>query len=443
MSSRLLRNARTRSVSVAALLAVAIIGVAGPAFAAPPGNDNFATPLVVSGAAGTTPSSNIDATTEQDEPGHPEGPFASVWFEWEAPANGTVTFDTCGSDFDTMMAAYEGSTLASLDQLEANDDAASSGCTFQSRVSFGVTDGTTYRVAVDGVAGATGAITLNWNFGVAPPNDDFANAQAISGAFGTATGTNENATTEPGEPTEFESESTVWYRWTSPMTGTAEFQTCASDFDTVLLAAEGVAVDELEVLALNDDTEACGSGSIVRVPVSAGDEYSISVGGFFDHTGSIALKWGTVPRRVDTKIKRNADAVFVGDDEYSQGEDPFGFFDAPFLATKVKAGKSVKLDLVFENEGSVLDSFDVSVFCDRSRGVKIKFLAGAVDVTQQVFEGSYDTGDLASGAEHALVVKVSASSTARRGGAFCFIEGASFGAGPDPRDSVFLEAFVP
>jgi hypothetical protein len=32
----------------------------------------------------------------------------SIWWEWRAPSNGALTVDTFGSDFDTLLAVYQG-----------------------------------------------------------------------------------------------------------------------------------------------------------------------------------------------------------------------------------------------------------------------------------------------------------------------------------------------
>jgi hypothetical protein len=69
-------------------------------------------------------------------------------------------FDTNGSNYDTLLAAYTGSAVSGLTQLDADDD---EGVGLQSQISFPVTQGVTYRIAVDGYAAASGNIVLNWN----------------------------------------------------------------------------------------------------------------------------------------------------------------------------------------------------------------------------------------------------------------------------------------
>lgn len=68
-----------------------------------------------------------------------------------------------GSDFDTLLAVYTGSTLEGLVVQAANDD--TTGTT--SSVDVNVTAGTTYRVAVDSYNGVTGTVQRQWDIGSA------------------------------------------------------------------------------------------------------------------------------------------------------------------------------------------------------------------------------------------------------------------------------------
>lgn len=79
-----------------------------------PPNDNFASYQVISGQQGTTNGSNLRATKETGEPNHAgNASTASVWYRWTAPTNGNVVIDTVGSDFDTLLAVYTGSSVGS------------------------------------------------------------------------------------------------------------------------------------------------------------------------------------------------------------------------------------------------------------------------------------------------------------------------------------------
>src|SRR5437763_12486217 len=88
-----------------------VLTLASPALAAPPDNDAFASAHAISGPSGSVTGSNVDATAEPGEPDHGNTGGASVWYAWTAPSSGAVTFTTAGSSFDTLLAAYTGSTV--------------------------------------------------------------------------------------------------------------------------------------------------------------------------------------------------------------------------------------------------------------------------------------------------------------------------------------------
>jgi hypothetical protein len=138
--------------------------------------------------------------------------------------------------------------------------------------------------------------------GLLPPaNDNFVDAQVVSGPSGSATGTNVGATKEPGEPTPtaFTGGASIWYRYTPDATGALSFDTCGTPFDTMLGVYTGTSVDALTLVG--DDDESCGSGtSSVTVPVTAGVDYSIEVDGWDQFIGDplqgpVSVHWSLVP----------------------------------------------------------------------------------------------------------------------------------------------------
>ncbi len=126
-----------------------------------PENDNVSSSVLLNPMQGTARGSNVKATLEAGEPPHSEtaGAGSSVWWKWIAPQTGTATFDTAGSDFDTVLAVYEGASLGALKAVVASDDY---GDAMTSRVTFAAVGGSTYSVAVAGMLGQTGSIQLNW-----------------------------------------------------------------------------------------------------------------------------------------------------------------------------------------------------------------------------------------------------------------------------------------
>jgi len=139
----------------------------------PPPNDNFASAQVITGCSGTVNGTNLGATRESGEINHLSttndptgGGNRSVWYQWQAPATGSVTFNTSGSGFDTVMGVYTGNTVTSLAVIGQHDDVVPATLR-TSTVTFNAIGGTTYKIAVDGYnsgsGGDFGPVTLNWN----------------------------------------------------------------------------------------------------------------------------------------------------------------------------------------------------------------------------------------------------------------------------------------
>lgn len=131
-----------------------------------------------------------------------------------------------------------------------------------------------------------------WSPGLAfgaPANDSFAAAQPLSGNPVSASGSNVDATMEPGEPSHAGQPGghSVWWAWTAAASGSVTIGTCGSDFDTLLAVYTGSAVGALGPVASNDDT--CGSQSSVTFNAQAGQVYRIAVDGAYDETGNIQL----------------------------------------------------------------------------------------------------------------------------------------------------------
>ncbi len=135
---------------------------------ASPLNDNFTNATVLSGISGSLNGTNNAATKEAGEPNHAGNiGGASVWFRWVAPNSGTVTFNTTGSAFDTLLAVYTGTNVGALAQVATDDDTSANS---QSAVTFAAVAGTEYHIAVDGYnfgsGAAVGAYVLTWLYPV-------------------------------------------------------------------------------------------------------------------------------------------------------------------------------------------------------------------------------------------------------------------------------------
>src|SRR5580765_5944404 len=78
-------------------------------------------------------------------------------------------------------------------------------------------------------------------------NNNFSNAQVISGSTGATTGNSSGATKEAGEPDHAGNAggSSLWFRWTAPASGRFTFDTAGSAFDTLLAVYIGASVNAL------------------------------------------------------------------------------------------------------------------------------------------------------------------------------------------------------
>ena len=300
---------------------------------AQPANDNFANAFVITNMAGTTNGSNVGATMQDltgceltyimgDDYADIDN---SVWFAWTAPVSGLAEFDTIGSDpdFDTVLAVFTTPTDLcdpSIAYVAENDDI-NPGVNIASQVSFYAVAGTTYYISVNGNADTgppydSGNYVLNWNEQAAPPNDYFTNAFVITGYSGSTNGTTVGATLENCEPSFImtgnsltnivDLDDSVWFAWTAPVSGTAEFDTIGSAFNTVLAVyttTNGLCDPNLTYIAGNDDiTNGVQTNSQVFFQAVGGTTYYISVNGNADvgppyDSGSYVFNWNltTIP----------------------------------------------------------------------------------------------------------------------------------------------------
>src|SRR6185503_15796093 len=110
---------------------------------------------VVAGYNGSQIFNTTFATTDPTEPLHCSTPGgASYWLAYQPPTNGTITLDTIGSSYDTVMEVYSYNSppvaFQNLISLACDHDSVPGG----SRVQLAVTKTRHYLIAVAGVNGA-------------------------------------------------------------------------------------------------------------------------------------------------------------------------------------------------------------------------------------------------------------------------------------------------
>ncbi len=203
-----------------------------------------------------------------------------VFYRWTATCNGTLTVDTCHptTNFDTVLSVYSGS-CASLIEVGCNDDSACGHHPGASRVSVAVMDGQTYTIRVAGYQAATGNFGLNVNSTPAAPVNDSCGSPTIIPGTGTFTGSTSCASTDDTSAGCAQSLSKdVWFLFTPLCSGTVEFNTFGSSFDTVLRVYTG-SCGGLSQVVCNDDTGAGVQSSVVFNAVG-GTAYRICLTGY-------------------------------------------------------------------------------------------------------------------------------------------------------------------
>ena len=149
-----------------------------------------------------------------------------------------------------------------------------------------------------------------------PINDNFNNAEVITGFFSYIMGSNVDATIEAGEPQVFETFSTVWYSWQASTTVAVNIFTDDSTFDTVLAIYTGTSVSQLVCVVSNDD-EYGRMTSLVGFESTEGVKYYIQVGGNGDREGDIRLNLICAGSCVSNDNFDQATSIFGGSGKVS------------------------------------------------------------------------------------------------------------------------------
>lgn len=114
---------------------------------------------------------------------------------------------------------------------------------------------------------------------LAPANDAWNQAAAISSPGTTVFATNTFATSEPGESHHADNDAghSVWWSWIAGASGLVTITTEDSGFDTVLAVYTGTNVTTLTSVAANDDAGLTNRSSQVSFTATAGTKYSFAV----------------------------------------------------------------------------------------------------------------------------------------------------------------------
>jgi len=141
------------------------------------------------------------------------------------------------------------------------------------------------------IAAALLAVTAE-PLAAAPQNDNFADRVTITGLMNTVTGSNVDATKEPGEPdhSRFLGGTSVWWTWTATADLRVTIDTTGSSFDAAAVLAVYVGNSVSNLLLVGD-----GVYNPVSFSARAGTAYQIAVEGLFGSSGYIKLNLVTEP----------------------------------------------------------------------------------------------------------------------------------------------------
>lgn len=160
VSSRSTRAVRRAGLAIVA--SILLLATPGVAHAAPPTNDAFANAIAVTEPLPFTDTQDTsEATSEEGEPAVNDLGCgfiaATVWYSFVPSVDTIVAADTIGSDFDTILAVWEGTDLDALSLVGCADDTRGG---LQSTVPFLAEAGAEYRIQVGGFVGQGGALSF-------------------------------------------------------------------------------------------------------------------------------------------------------------------------------------------------------------------------------------------------------------------------------------------
>jgi len=170
-----------------------------------------------------------------------------------------------------------------------------------------------------------------------PANDYFTNATVITGLSGSTNGDNTGSTLEACETNALITDNpaynpdpitnSVWFAWTAPGSGTVQFDTGGSSFETVLAvwttSNTNTLCDPSLTPVISDDDTLGNNTSQVSFPVVAGQTYYLSVNSYDDPVlgagvGPYVLNWNAhIPTLSSGTFKLSSTAYSVAETDSS------------------------------------------------------------------------------------------------------------------------------
>src|SRR5687767_1169903 len=268
------RMMRCRAKATTAfLMAIVLTGTLGnPVGAAAPNNDSELSPKIATKLPYTDRLDATEATEDITDPPCRRFGTGTVWYQYTAKRSVRLVAETFGSDYNTVIGAYDGKPLLSTNEVGCNDDYRST--TLQSRVSFQATAGRAYNFVVSGVS--PGLLVFTLRPVIPPPHDDISQARNVQVElpFEDRVDTTD-ATLDVDDPSCRGRARSVWYRYERPQEWDARrimASTRGSDYDTAVSVYTGPRNDLNQIECRTD-----GTRSRARFLTEPGETYWIMV----------------------------------------------------------------------------------------------------------------------------------------------------------------------
>jgi hypothetical protein len=219
------------------------------------------------------------ATSTGDPTNICSAPFGKgVWFRFTTTRTGTLTLNTCGSDFDTVIGIFTGSCDA-LTFYSCADDNGPVCAGAQASISFAATAYTSFYIVVGGREGAGGNLKFTASISP-PPNDTCETAIPLTNAVPYQI--NMIGATSSGDPRncQFNTSPGVWFQYTPTNTGPLTISTTGTQFNPDIEVFTGACG--------NLTNPICGGAPTMHFPATNGITYRIFVS---DYNTSGALEY--------------------------------------------------------------------------------------------------------------------------------------------------------
>ncbi len=242
-----------------------------------------ATPVFAGTYAGTTTGASTDATASCGT----SNTTPDIWYRFRSDCSGTLTLDTSGSSYDTVLSVRSG---CGGTELGCNDDVQIG--TLWSSLAVTVQPGVDYLIRVSGFNGATGSVVLH----VTPPAiaQDLC-ASAVPVGLGARSFASRCASTGslPLPPWCEAAAGAVpfydiWYSYTAALPGVLEVRICNTSFNTALAVYVSCPTSPYQAVQCSAREDSCGNPPMASLSTLPGDQYLLRIGGYYGLNAGLA-----------------------------------------------------------------------------------------------------------------------------------------------------------